>query len=201
MKIAVVFGTRPEIIKLSPVIRELESQKINFFIIHTNQHYSYEMDKIFLQELKLPKAKYNLNLNQIKNHGEMVGKMLIEIEKILLEEKPDIVIVQGDTNTTLAGALASSKIQIKLAHVEAGLRSYDRKMPEEINRLITDHLSDFLFAPTKNQKNILVKEGIKENKIFVVGNTIVDAVFQNLNIAQEKKYLVKKYSPKKYFFN
>ncbi len=192
-------GTRPEIIKLSPVIRELEKNKINFFIIHTNQHYSYEMDKVFLDELKLPQPKYNLNLNQIRNHGEMVGKMLIGIEKILLNEKPDLVIVQGDTNTTLAGALASSKLRIKLAHVEAGLRSYDQSMPEEINRKITDHLSDFLFCPTTNQKKILLKEGVAKKNIFVTGNTIVDAVFQNIRIADEKKDLVKKYKNQNYF--
>jgi UDP-N-acetylglucosamine 2-epimerase (non-hydrolysing) len=199
MKIAIVFGTRPEIIKLSPVIRELINKQINFFIIHTNQHYSYEMDEIFLQELNLPEAKYNLRLNKIQNHGEMVGKMLIAIERILIKEKPDLVLVQGDTNTTLAAALAASKLNIKLAHVEAGLRSYDRTMPEEINRVVTDHLSDFLFCPTKNQYQILLNEGIDESKIFVTGNTIVDAVYQNLKIAQEKKELVKKYQDKNYF--
>lgn len=199
MKISVIFGTRPEIIKLSPVIRELQNKKINFFIIHTNQHYSYKMDKIFLEELKLPPPKYNLNLNNIQNHGEMTGKMIIEIEKILIKEKPNLVIVQGDTNTTLAGALSASKLGIKIAHVEAGLRSYDRSMPEEINRVITDHLSNFLFCPTKNQKKILLKEGIDKNKIFVVGNTIVDAVFQNLKIAEQNKKIVEKYKNKNYF--
>ncbi len=198
MKIAVIFGTRPEIIKLSPVIRELTARKADFFIVHTNQHYSYTMDQIFLTELKLPRPKYNLHLNQIKNHGEMVGKMLIEIEKILLTEKPDLVIVQGDTNTTLAGALTASKLGIKLAHIEAGLRSYDKSMPEEINRLVTDHLSDYLFAPTENQKNILLKEGIDKNKIFVVGNTIVDAVWQNLALAQKSKKIIQ-YPPQSYF--
>jgi UDP-N-acetylglucosamine 2-epimerase (non-hydrolysing) len=199
MKIAVVFGTRPEIIKLSPIIRQLKKQKSNFFIIHTNQHFSKTMDEIFIKELDLPKPKYNLGLNKIKNHGEMVGRMLIEIEKIFLKEKPNLVIVQGDTNTTLAGALAASKLQIKLAHIEAGLRSYDREMPEEINRVVTDHLSDFLFAPTEKQKKILIGEGIKKNKIFVVGNTIVDAVFENLKIAKKNKSLIKKYQDKNYF--
>jgi UDP-N-acetylglucosamine 2-epimerase (non-hydrolysing) len=129
----------------------------------------------------------------------MVGRMLIEIEKILLYEKPNLVIVQGDTNSTLAGALAASKLQIKLAHIEAGLRSYDRGMPEEINRVVTDHLSDFLFAPTEKQKKILIGEGIEKNKIFVVGNTIVDAVFENLKIAEKNKSLIKKYQDKNYF--
>lgn len=199
MKIAVIFGTRPEIIKLSPVIRELKNRKIDFFIIHTNQHFSYLMDKVFLDELKLPAPKYNLKLSRIKNHGEMVGKMLIKIEKILINEKPDLVIVQGDTNTTLAGGLASSKLKIKLAHVEAGLRSYDRSMPEEINRIIVDHLSDLLFCPTQYQKKILLKEGINKKRIFVVGNTIVDAVFQNLKIAEDNKKIVDKYKNENYF--
>lgn len=199
MKFCVVFGTRPEIIKLSSLIRELVSRRINFFTIHTNQHYSYEMDKIFLEELNLPKPKYNLNLSKELFHGAMVGKMLIEIEKILIKEKPNLVIVQGDTNTTLAGGLAASKLGIKIAHIEAGLRSYDRTMPEEINRIIADHLSDFLFCPTNIQRNILLKEGIDKKKIFVVGNTIVDAVFQNLKIAEEKKEIVEKYRNKNYF--
>jgi UDP-N-acetylglucosamine 2-epimerase len=199
MKIAVIFGTRPEIIKLSPLIRFSEEEKNDYFIIHTNQHFSHLMDQIFIKELNLPKPKYNLGLNRIKNHGEMVGRMLIEIEKILIKEKPSLVMVQGDTNSTLAGALASSKLQIKLVHIEAGLRSYDKSMPEEINRVVVDHLSDFLFAPTKKQKNILIGEGIEKNKIFVVGNTIVDALEENLKIALKNKKIVNKYQNKRYF--
>lgn len=198
MKIAIVFGTRPEIIKLSPIILLLNKKKDDFFIIHTNQHFSLEMDKIFIKELKLPLPKYNLEVNNTKLHGEMVGKMIIKIEKILLQEKPDLLIVQGDTNSTLAGAVVASKLGIKLAHIEAGLRSYDRSMPEEINRLITDHLSDYLFAPTKKQKKFLLKEGIDEKKIFVVGNTIVDAIFQNLSLAKNLPFS-QKYQKEKYF--
>ncbi|ENN96515.1 UDP-N-acetylglucosamine 2-epimerase [Methanocaldococcus villosus KIN24-T80] len=183
--ISIILGTRPEIIKLSPIIRELKSEE--FFIIHTNQHYSENMDKIFFQELNLPKPKYNLNIGS-GTHGEQTGKMLIEIEKVLLKEKPNIVIVQGDTNTVLAGALAASKLKIKVAHVEAGLRSYDKNMPEEINRVLTDHISDYLFAPTEIAKNNLLKEGIKDN-IFVVGNTIVDATLQNLEIAEKNDHI------------
>ena len=200
IKIAIVFGTRPEIIKLSPLIRLLNNnkKKYDFFIIHTNQHFSLEMDKIFIKELKLPPPKYNLKVSNIKLHGEMVGKMIIKIEKIVLHEKPDLLIVQGDTNSTLAGAIVASKLGIKLAHVEAGLRSYDRSMPEEINRLVTDHLSDYLFAPTKKQKEILLKEGVDRKKIFVVGNTIVDAVFQNLSLAKNQPFF-QKYQKEKYF--
>lgn len=198
MKVAVILGTRPEIIKLSPVIRALIKEKIPFVLIHTNQHYSKEMDKIFFKDLKLPQPDYNLGISGARGHGEMTGKMLIKIEKVLLKEKPDVVVVQGDTNTTLAGALAAVKLHIKTAHVEAGLRSYDRKMPEEINRVITDHISDFLFAPTENQKRILINEGINQEKIFVTGNTVVDAVFQNLKIAEEKGFK-NKYKKDSYF--
>ena len=190
MKIAIILGTRPEIIKLSPIIRKCQKKKIDFFIIHSNQHYSPEMDKIFFKELKLPLPKYNLNVG-----SQTRIKTLSIIQKlakpILITEKPDWVLVQGDTNTVLAGAKIAHKLGIKIAHIEAGLRSYDKKMPEEINRINTDHLSDALFAPTETQKNILIKEGIAHSKIFVVGNTIVDSVNQN-------QKLIKKIS-KKYF--
>jgi UDP-N-acetylglucosamine 2-epimerase (non-hydrolysing) len=185
MKISTILGTRPEIIKMSPVIRECEKQNVEYFILHTGQHYSYNLDKIFFNDLELPAAKYNLDAGS-GTHAEETGKMLIVIEKNLREEKPDFVLVEGDTNTVLAGALAASKLQIKVGHVEAGLRSHDRTMPEEINRVLADHVSDYLFAPTEKAKKNLLKEGIEENKIFVTGNTIVDAVYQNLEIAKRK---------------
>lgn len=199
MKIAIIIGTRPEIIKLSSIIRYCEEQKLDYFIIHTNQHYSENMDKIFFKELKLSQSKYNLNIGS-GNHGEQTGKILIEIEKILFHENPDIVLVQGDTNTVLAGALVASKIHIKIGHVEAGLRSYDRKMPEEINRVITDHISDYLFVPTEKQKKILLGEGISKEKIFVVGNTIVDATFQNINLSRKEEHLQKYFLKKNNYF-
>jgi len=183
LKIAVILGTRPEIIKMSPIIRELEKQHLNYFILHTGQHYTYNMDKVFFEQLKLPEPKYNLKVGS-GTHAEETGKMLIRIEKVLQNEKPDIVLVEGDTNTVLAGALAATKLLIKVGHVEAGLRSYDREMPEEINRILTDHISDYLFAPTQNAKENLIKEGIDKNKIFVTGNTIVDAVQQNIKLAE-----------------
>ena len=185
MKIAIILGTRPEIIKMSPVIRECEKRNCDYFILHTGQHYSYNMDRVFFEQLELPDAKYNLDVGSGK-HGEQTGKMLIGIEKILLREKPDVVLVEGDTNTVLAGAIAATKLHIKVGHVEAGLRSYYREMPEEINRILTDHCSDYLFAPTEKSKEILLHEGIDEKKIFVTGNTIVDAVYQNLQIAHRK---------------
>jgi UDP-N-acetylglucosamine 2-epimerase (non-hydrolysing) len=185
MKISIILGTRPEIIKMCPVIRECEKRGLNYFILHTGQHYSYNLDKIFFDDLELQAAKYNLDVGS-GTHAEETGKMLIGLEKILKKEKPDIVLVEGDTNTVLAGALAASKLHIKVGHVEAGLRSHDRNMPEEINRVLADHVSDFLFAPTEKARENLLREGIEEDKIFVIGNTIVDAVYQNLGIAERK---------------
>ena len=155
MKIAVILGTRPEIIKMSPVIRELEFRGIEYFIIHSGQHYSYNMDRVFFEQLKLPRPNYNIAIGS-GSHAEETGKALIGIEKVLLKERPDVVLVQGDTNTTLSGALAAVKLMIKVGHVEAGLRSFDREMPEELNRVLVDHLSDYLFAPTERAKENLL---------------------------------------------
>ena len=190
-KIVIILGTRPEIIKMSPIIREFEKQNVDFFILHTGQHYSYNLDRIFFQELDLPAPRYNLEVGS-GSHAEETGKMLIGIEKILLNEMPDIVLVEGDTNTVLAGALASIKLHLKVGHVEAGLRSYDRTMPEEINRVLVDHCSDYLFAPTENAKENLLKEGISVDKIVVTGNTIVDALYQNLEMAKRKTDILSK---------
>jgi len=185
MRISIIIGTRPEIIKMSPVVRECEKQNMEYFMLHTGQHYSYELDKVFFEELELPEAKYNLNVGS-GSHAYEIGKMLMGIERILQREEPDVVLVEGDTNTVLAGAIVASKLNIKIGHVEAGLRSYDRNMPEEINRRLTDHCSDYLFAPTIKAKDILLAEGIPEENIFVTGNTIVDAVYQNVEIAKKK---------------
>lgn len=185
MRISLILGTRPEIVKLSSVIRECQKCKVDYFILHTGQHYSYNMDKVFFQQLELPDAKYNLDVGSGR-HGKQTGLMMDGIERILQQESPDVVLVQGDTNTVLAGSLAAVKLQIKVGHVEAGLRSYDRRMPEEINRVVADHCANYLFAPTEESKNILLNEGIGEKQIFMVGNTAVDAVYQNLEIAKEK---------------
>ena len=170
---------------MSPIIRECERLGLDYFILHSGQHYSYEMDQVFFEQLRLPSAKYNLDVGS-GNHGEQTGKMLAGLEKILLKEEPDVVLVEGDTNTVLAGALSAAKLKIPVGHVEAGLRSYDRSMPEEINRVIADHISDFLFAPTEISKKTLLHEGIPEEKIFVTGNPIVDAIYQNLEISKER---------------
>ena len=185
MTIAIILGTRPEIIKMAPVIRECQRRGLDYSIIHTGQHYSYHMDRIFFEQLELPQPDHNLDVGS-GNHGEQTGRILADLEAVLMAERPDVVLVQGDTNTVMAGALAASKLHIKVGHVEAGLRSYDRSMPEEINRVVADHVSDYCFAPTETSKSNLLKEGIAEEKIHVTGNTIVDSVYQNLEIAMRK---------------
>jgi len=190
-KVAIVFGTRPEIIKMSPVVRALQNQGVEFFIIHTGQHYSYNMDRVFIEQLRLPEAKYNLDVGS-GTHAEQTAAMLLGIEQACLKEKPDIVLVEGDTNSVFAGALTASKMKIKVGHVEAGLRSYDRDMPEEINRILSDHMADYCFAPTEAARKILLGEGIPDEKIFITGNTVVDAVNQNLDIARAQPDCLKK---------
>ena len=183
--IAIIVGTRPEIIKMSPIIRECRMRALDHFVIHTGQHYSFEMDQIFFQQLELPPPEYQLNVGS-GTHAEQTGKILPGIERILIENPPDVVLVQGDTNTVLGGALAASKLNIPVGHVEAGLRSQDRRMPEEINRVLTDHMSRYLFAPTETARENLLQEGITSDWISVTGNSIVDAVWQNIRIAEKK---------------
>ena len=173
--IAVIYGTRPEIIKLSPIIRSAIEQERDLVTIHTGQHFSRNMNDVFFDNLELPRPDYELNVGS-KSHAEMVAEALVGIEKILLKHKPTIVLVQGDTNSALAGALAAAKLGIKVGHIEAGLRSFDRRMPEELNRVLIDHMSDLLFAPTHIASNFLLSEGIDKDKIKVVGNTIADAL-------------------------
>ena len=174
MKIATIFGTRPEIIKLSTLIPQLDKE-FEQVLIHTGQHYSYTMDKIFFEELRLRDCDHTLNIGS-GTHAQQTGRMLIELEKVLLYEKPDMIIVQGDTNSTLAGALTASKLQIPVAHVEAGCRSFDRRMPEEINRILVDNLSEYLFTPDENSyKNLTCLECFPPEKVYLVGNTSVDA--------------------------
>ena len=182
--IAIVMGTRPEIIKMSPIVRACQSKSLDFFILHTGQHYSYSMDRVFFEDLELPEPKHNLEVGS-GSHGEQTGKIIPGVEKILLKEGASLVLVQGDTNTVLGAALAASKLGIKIGHVEAGIRSFDRSMPEETNRILADHISDYLFAPTKGAKRNLANEGIRKG-VYVTGNTIVDAVRQNLVYAERK---------------
>ena len=182
MKIVTILGARPQFIKASPLSNLIKKQKkIKEIIIHTGQHYDYQMSNIFFKELKIPKPKYNLNIKS-KLHGEMTGKMILKIEKILLNEKPNYTIIYGDTNSTLAGALASQKLHIPIIHIESGLRSYNKKMPEELNRVLADHSSSILFVPSKIAEQNLKKEGIKKNIIYV-GDIMYDlfkSVFNKL---------------------
>ncbi len=200
-RVGLFVGTRPGIIKFSPLMRELQKRGDDFFIIHTGQHYSYDMDKIFFDELELPEPKYKfLDVARSKSHGGQTAKMLSHSEKALLKEKPKVVLVCGDANTNLAGALAARKLHIKVGHVESGLRSDDWRMPEEHNRVMIDHISELLFAPTEETKKNLIKDNVK-GKIFVTGNTIVDAVMQNLDIARQKSDVLNRLglASKKYF--
>jgi len=189
-EVALVVGTRPGIIKFSPVIRALMKNRVPFFIIHTGQHYSYNMDRQFFEELGLVPPRYtNDRVCEEIFHGAQTAEMLRQIEAALIDSKPRIVVVGGDANTNLAGALATRKLGIGLAHMEAGLRSNDWRMPEEHNRVMIDHISDVLFAPTEQAKRNLLEDNVK-GEIHVVGNTIVDAVYQNIDIARQRSKIL-----------
>ncbi len=194
--IAIVVGTRPELIKIFPLVKELKKKKINFKLIHTGQHYSSNLNEIFLKYFNFLKISYQLNVGS-HPQSKQTALMMISIEKILDKIKPNIVIVYGDTNTALAGALVASKNKYtKLLHLEAGLRSFELNMPEETNRKIIDHISDYLFAPTKMSKQLLLKEGIDKSKIFLLGNTIKDSI--KILEPEIKKNLNTKLAIKKY---
>ncbi|MBI4059660.1 UDP-N-acetylglucosamine 2-epimerase (non-hydrolyzing) [Candidatus Giovannonibacteria bacterium] len=200
MKLGIILGTRPEIIKMSPVIHECLRRKIPYFILHTGQHYSPNMDRHFFKELLLPQPHYNLGLGAL-SYRKQVGFFIKHISAVLKREKPDAVIVEGDTVTVVAGALAANKLGIKVAHHEAGLRSHDITMLEEVNRVLADHVSTFLFAPTRTAVQNLIAEGFDKKKIFLTGNTIVDVVKKHQKRIETNSKLHKllKLKPKKYF--
>jgi len=196
-RVVTIIGARPQFIKASTLSREIKNHDVfEEIVIHTGQHFDKNMSDIFFDELKISKPKYNFDINSC-SHGKMTGQMLIAIEEVFLNEKPDLVLVYGDTNSTLAGAIAASKLNIPLAHVEAGLRSFNRKMPEEINRLLTDHLSKFLFCPTKQALKNLKIEGIT-NGVYHTGDIMYDAtIFAKDYINKNFKKLNNKFKIRK----
>ncbi len=175
-----VIGARPQIIKSAPIIHEAsKDSEIEFQIVHTGQHYDYEMSRIFFGELELPDPVVNLGVGS-GSHAWQTGKMIVGLEKMIKKLKPDLVLVPGDTNSTLAGALAAVKLHVSVAHVEAGARSYDMRMPEEVNRRLTDHCSRTLFATTENCVKNLLKEGISRDQIHLTGDTLYDALLNHM---------------------
>lgn len=189
MKIAFIIGTRPEIIKMSPLIDEVDKRGIDNIVIHTGQHYDYEMSQQFFLDLELREPDYNIGVGS-GSHGKQTAVMMEGIEKVLVKEKPDIVLVQGDTNAVLAGALVAAKLHIPVGHVEAGLRSHDKTMPEEINRMVADVCTNLFFVPTEETALNLLFEGVNRENIFITGNTVVDACYRNLKIAEKNSQIM-----------
>jgi len=189
MKILTVVGARPQFVKATPVCNALREAGHKEYLIHTGQHYDYEMSQVFFEEMGISKPDLNLQVGS-GNHGWQTSQMLVKIEEILLAEKPDYVLVYGDTNSTLAGALAAIKLQIPVAHIESGLRSYNRSMPEEHNRVLTDHCADLLFCPTQVAVDNLLSECV-QGKVHLVGDTMFDAVLHFYQIAEQKSRILK----------
>jgi UDP-GlcNAc3NAcA epimerase len=205
LKLLHIVGARPQFIKLAPILKAIErhnqnhpDRRIQEILVHTGQHYDYEMSQVFFDELGLKAPDYHLDVGS-GTHGYQTGEMLKHIEEVILKEKPDLVMVYGDTNSTLAGALAAAKLHIPIAHVEAGLRSFNRKMPEEINRVLTDHVSDLLFCPTQTAVENLRREGI-EKGVHLVGDVMYDAVLLYLDLAEKKSEIMERLGlePKSY---
>ena len=193
MKILTIVGARPQFVKAACLSRELAKYPEQFqeILVHTGQHFDANMSDIFFKEMQIPQPHYNLNINGL-NHGAMTGQMLAGIEEICLKEKPDWVLVYGDTNSTLAGALAAKKLHIKVAHVEAGLRSFNMRMPEEINRILTDRISDLLFCPTESGVNNLSHEGITGPKVMLNGDIMMDAALYYSRFSATKSKIIQK---------
>lgn len=191
IKILCIVGARPNLIKIAPLFEEFKKYRIiKPILVHTGQHYNFEMSQVFFQDLKIPKPDYNLRVGS-GSHAWQTAEIMERLELVLLKEKPDLVIVVGDVNSTLAGALTAAKLHIPVAHIEAGPRTFDKTMPEEINRLLTDHISDFLFCPTKSSLENLKKEGIKKG-LYNVGDVMYDVFLKGIKIAQKKSKILEK---------
>jgi UDP-GlcNAc3NAcA epimerase len=190
VKLATVVGARPQFIKAAPVSRALAALGIAEVIIHTGQHFDDAMSDVFFRELAVPAPRHHLGIGGLR-HGAMTGRMLERIEQVLLREAPDGVLVYGDTNSTLAGALAAAKLRLRVAHVEAGLRSFNRAMPEEINRVLTDHAADLLFAPTRAAVDNLVREGIRRARIVRSGDVMYDAAIAFGRLAESRSRVLR----------
>ena len=188
MKIVSVVGARPEFIQAAPVSRALRRRRHQEVLLHTGQHYDYRMSRVFFEHLQLPEPDLNLEIGS-GGHGAQTGEMLIKMERAFLEIRPDLVMIRGDTNSTLVGALAASKLHIPLVHIEAGERSYNKRMPEEINRLVADRLSELLFCVTQTAVRHLLEEGIV-NGVYYSGDVMLDALLQNLPIAQTESTIL-----------
>lgn len=199
-KIISVVGARPNFMKVAPIHKAFQkyTSRVQHLICHTGQHYDEKMSKIFFDDLELPQPDFYLGVGS-GSHAEQTANIMLEFEKVLLSEKPDLIIVVGDVNSTVACSLVATKLNIKVAHVEAGLRSFDRTMPEEINRLLTDAISDYLFVTEKSGIINLKNEGVSENKIYFVGNVMIDSLLHYLPKASQSSVL-KKYglTPSKY---
>ena len=185
--IFIIGGARPNFMKIAPLINEFKKQNIPFKLIHTGQHYDYNMSRIFFDNLGISKPDYFLNVGS-GSHGFQTAKIMIEFEKVILQEKPKLIIVVGDVNSTIACALVAKKLLIEVSHIEAGLRSFDDKMPEEINRKLTDQISDYLFVTEESGLINLRNEGINSSKIFFVGNIMIDNLIRNLERARKDNY-------------
>ncbi len=194
LNVFLVVGARPNFMKMAPLYFELERNKVfNPIVVHTGQHYDYEMSQAFFEDLDLPKPHYFLGVGS-GTHAQQTAKIMIEFEKVLLKEKPDLVVVFGDVNSTLACSITAKKLLIPVAHIEAGLRSFDNTMPEEINRKVTDAVSNLLFTPSKDGNKNLIKEGVNHRKVYFVGNIMIDSlttILKKIDKSYEDKILQK----------
>ena len=192
----IVVGTRPEIIKMAPVIQALEEEPLPYTFVHCGQHYDYEMSQQFIEELELPRPEYDFKVRAY-SPGLQTGRIMTLVERVIKKTKPKVVLVEGDTNGVLASALAAVKLDVPVGHVEAGVRSFDLRMPEEHNRRLVDHVSTYLFAPTENARRNLKRENVW-GKIYVTGNTVIDAVIQHLPLAERKSKILETIRFKKF---